>query len=210
MRKLVWGGMCLLLASLGAPAAVQPADNAGPSLQGPFVAAGKSEARDEPGDATSPIWRGLESLMDTRDFQQELPLKEMLILVYQKLVDSDGVELPIVVNKEAFRQFADGDEVLDRTPIKFPPVPRKMKIANLLRDALAQLPGVNATYLVRDDRVEITTQDRASVQWLLGENVAARYQNTPAADVLSALGSQVGCTIVIDKRAITEPASKSR
>jgi hypothetical protein len=117
---------------------------------------------------------------------------------------TDGVEMPIVVNQEAFRHFPDGVEGLYYTKVKLTPVPVKMKVGTMLRDALAQVRGANVTYLVRDDRVEVTTKDRTTVTWLLGESVAGHCQNKPAVDILNELGSQVGCTIVIDKRAVTE------
>jgi hypothetical protein len=202
MRNCSWIRGSVLLALAAGMALLQSDGNAGQQQNNGFAAAAWPLNVRAPMPA-SPIWRGLNYVIETRDFQQELSLKELLSIVYERL-HSDGIELPVTVNAEAFKKvLPDTIDVFD-TKVIFPPLPPRMKVAKLLREAVAKIRGADATYIVLQDRVEVTTKEHAGIKWLLGESVVGNFQDMPAVEVLNALSSEVGCTIVIDKRAATE------
>jgi hypothetical protein len=206
MHNCTWIRGSVLLALAALLAVFQTGGHAGQQQNnGLAVAAGPLNLRAP--IAASQIWLGLDYVIDMRDSQQELSLKELLIIIYQKL-HSDGIELPLTVNAEAFKKVLPDDIDVFDTKVIFPPLPPRMKVARLLREAVAKIRGADATYIVLQDRVEVTTRERASIKWLLGESVVGNFQDTPAVEVLNALSSEVGCTIVIDKRAATEAAKQ--
>jgi len=93
------------------------------------------------------------------DFQNPMTLKEALGLFYEKFAAKQK-ELPIMIDTAAFKEEnPDAAEVYD-TPVKFPPYPKVMSMATALRIALSQVPTNNATYLIRRNYIEVTTNDR--------------------------------------------------
>jgi len=105
------------------------------------------------------ISRLLEEPIEMKDFQLPMTLKEALGLFYEKMA-AKGLELPILVDTEAFKDGNnDAPDIYD-TPVKFPPFPRRMSLATALRMALSKIPTGNATYLIRRNFIEITTIER--------------------------------------------------
>ncbi|MCI0737470.1 MAG: hypothetical protein L0Y72_00400 [Gemmataceae bacterium] len=152
--------------------------------------------------AFSAVQRQLTDLIDTTlDFQQNMTLKECLGLLIEKFA-AKGINLAIRLDAEAFKDDNPDckDDVWD-SPVKFPQYPRQMTLATALRVALAQIPSRNATYLIRNGHIEITTQCRAVPARLLQETVLGDFRDERVRDVLDNLADQTGATIVIDKRA---------
>jgi tetratricopeptide (TPR) repeat protein len=113
--------------------------------------------------AADKIARLMDMVIDMKDFQAPMTLKEVLGLLYDKL-NADGRELPIIVDADAFKEANPDAPDVYETQVKFPPVPRKMSIKTALRLALAKVPTDNATYLIRRDYLEITTVDRQTAE----------------------------------------------
>ena len=107
------------------------------------------------------IHRLLKEEMDMTPFQIPMKLKEVLGLMYEKLA-AKGTDLPILVDTEAFKaDNPDAGDIYD-TQVQFPGFPKKMAISTALRLALSQIPTQNATYIIRRNRVEITTAKRVT------------------------------------------------
>ena len=88
-----------------------------------------------------------------------VPFKIVLGYLTEKL-GQRGKDLQFLIDKQAFKDSApDTADLLD-VPIEFPTFMKKMPIAVALRLSLSQLPS-DATYLVRRNYIEITTNDRA-------------------------------------------------
>src|SRR5205823_5353909 len=102
------------------------------------------------------------------------------------------------IDTEAFRdQLPEGTDLYD-TPVKFPPFPRKMTLGRALDLVLEKIPSGNATYLVRQEYIEITTLRHAVPQ---AQRVNARFVNRPLAEALGQLARQTGVNIILDSRA---------
>ncbi len=109
-----------------------------------------------------------------------------------------GTPLPIFVNYDGFKdENPDAPDVVD-THIKLS-MPR-LTVGEALGEALDQVPTANACFLIRQGKVEITTDKRARPQYLLGEKVFAVFKNTALSDALDELSEQTGVTFVIDPR----------
>ncbi len=106
----------------------------------------------------------LERVIDVKALQDEVSLKTALQFIQDRLGAGDkGVELPILIDTEAFKGDANGGELYPtadsfyEVKVKFPPFPNKMAIRTALRVILAALPSKNGTYLIRPNFIEVTT-----------------------------------------------------
>jgi hypothetical protein len=101
----------------------------------------------------------LNEMLDTSDFQKQMPLKKVLRLLQDKLwakYKNEG-ELPIVVDVAAFKvENPDAPDIYDSL-VTLAPQPGKISVGAALSLALSKLPTDNATYLVRHDGIEVTT-----------------------------------------------------
>ena len=101
----------------------------------------------------------LTETIKTSDIPQTATLKDVLGLFIEKMAEK-GKELPILIDTNAFKEdAADAPDPYDTT-VKFPPYPKTMSLATALRFALSQIPSNNATYLIRRNYIEVTTNDR--------------------------------------------------
>jgi hypothetical protein len=145
----------------------------------------------------------LNEVIDLKDFQQDMTLKEALGLFQEKLNAKYKEEdvLPILVDDAAFKSAdPDAPDVYD-TPVRFPPFPRKMPAATALRIALSKIPTKNGTYLLRQGFVEVTTLEAASPKQLLRQRVMANFKQYPLHDAIESLSEQTGLNVVLDQRA---------
>jgi tetratricopeptide (TPR) repeat protein len=121
-------------------------------------------------DEAKKVQRLLDEVIDTKDFQEPMPLRQALQLFYEKFA-AKGQDLPIVVDINAFKEADDSqpngpydDEV------RLPAVPKTMTMGTALRLILSQVKSNNATYLIRRNFIEVTTNDR-----LLADKVLRVY-----------------------------------
>ncbi len=130
------------------------------------------------------IERLLKEVIETKDFQEPMPLKQALQLFYEKFA-AKGQDLPILVDINAFRE---GDDSQPNGPyddeVKLPPVPKTMTMGTALRLLLSQVKSNNATYLIRRNFIEVTTNDR-----LLSEKVLRVY---PVGELVMPISSMGG------------------
>jgi hypothetical protein len=145
--------------------------------------------------------------MSVRDFLNPMTLREFIGLLHDKWV-AQGKQVVLYVDWRAFNldnpdQYPD-PEALYNLQIKplFPAELRNtsVKPAVILREALKQVPTIDATYLIRRGGVEITTYNMASPEYLLGQRVTARFEKRPLDEALDELSQQTGATIVLDGR----------
>jgi hypothetical protein len=160
-------------------------------------AAQKKQGGAQPPEVNEPtVTDLLEEPLEMKYFQLPMTLKEALGLIYERLA-TKGKELPILIDTEAFKgTFPEGTDLYD-TPVKFPPFPRKMSVAQVLNLVLSKIPSGNATYLARQDHIEITTLRYAAPGM---RTVSARFVNRPVAEALGNLARQSGISIVLDGR----------
>jgi hypothetical protein len=140
----------------------------------------------------------LQEVIDMKDFQVPMTLKEALGLLQDKLNAKYGEDaLPILVDEEAFKG-ADPNATVFDTQVKFPPFPRRMTIAVALRVALSRIESAEATFLLRNGVIEVTTLHAASPQVLLRQKVFARFDRRPLAEVVEELSARTGVSILLD------------
>jgi hypothetical protein len=139
----------------------------------------------------------LETSVETRPLQEKVKFKTFLEYLDQKL----SGQAPLFLDKEAFMAEL-GADVPDpmEEEVALPGTPARMKGAMALRSALSQIGKGNATYLIRNGMIEITTLRRAAPEVLLGYPITARFDKKPLEDAIEALCEMSGATIVIDPR----------
>jgi hypothetical protein len=185
IRRSVLGFVCLLALLDVGPATAQP-----------------------PARAANTPWKAhelmalLNDIIDMKDFQAPMSLKEALGLIQDKVNAKYREEdaLPILVDVKAFKaQDPAAPDVYD-TQVKFPSFPRKMSIAGALEFALGEIPGRPATYLLRQGMVVVTTLQAASPKQLLRQRVMANFKQYPLHDAMDVLSEMTGLSVVVDPR----------
>jgi hypothetical protein len=125
------------------------------------------------------------------------------------IIDEPAFRAEIPPSKEKLYALAPEtmkpEPSVSETKIKLPLLPKKMTAATALSVLLGQVPKQQATYLIRQNTVVITTTKRAAIKNLLQEKVAAAFYQKPLFEALYTLSDQTGASIVIDPR-VTEQA----
>jgi RNA polymerase sigma factor (sigma-70 family) len=150
--------------------------------------------------ATDALVRTLDEMIDTKDLLRSFwPLLDYLT----DQMGQRGKELPFFVDVDAFSK--EVREVLDgRLPppnFKLQPLPARMSVRALLQMALNEFDGGAGTYLIRQQRVEITSKKAAALPNLLKQTFAASFDGTPLDAALDELSEITGVSVVIDGRA---------
>jgi hypothetical protein len=148
----------------------------------------------------------LDETFDMKEMQavaEGVRFKDCLDLLREKL-RARGKDLPIVIDFEAFRaEVAENDaDKINNETIKFPPYPKTMKLGQILRSAVDQLPFAN--FLLRKGVIEITSRNRTSIEALLELPITARYDKRPLDEALHELAESSGLSILVDPRAATK------
>jgi len=152
------------------------------------------------GPTSQQLFANLQEMLDMRDFQNPMTLREALGLIYERFALKNK-EMPILIDSRAFKdEQPDAADFYD-TPIKFPPIPREISTATFLKIALSQIPNdAKAELLIRDGYLEITTEKRTSTPYLLKEKVIARIDNQSIKDIFQDLADKYGVSIIVDAR----------
>jgi hypothetical protein len=88
--------------------------------------------------------------------------------------------LDIAIDSAAFKEAAEGDAIdILESDISFPPFVPTATVQDLLAAALKQIPTNNATYLIRNGRVDILTHEGANIRLLLDQGVAVQFRELP-------------------------------
>lgn len=171
--------------------------------QGQTQPAGKKSDKPAKAELKEPTSRELlawlDETIDLKRYQQQQTLQEILDKFIADFA-ARGKELPVLVDKTAFREeHPDAPDVTD-VPVRFPDTPRRMTFGRALRYALSRVPTDNATFLVRGGTLEITTLDRAAPAQMFEALITASFDKRPLAEALEALADQTGANIVVDPR----------
>jgi hypothetical protein len=143
----------------------------------------------------------MQEVIETKDFTNQMTLKEGLQLLYEKFA-ARGKDLPILVDHRGFVD-ADADAASPyEAAVQLPPVPKQMTVGTALRVMLSQVPTkANATFIVRQGHIEIVPQSRVAIDVLLRERVLERFDKVPLQEVLDSLAATTGAPILLDVRA---------
>jgi hypothetical protein len=141
----------------------------------------------------------LNEYVEMKDFQNAMSLKEALGLVMEKYALKNK-ELPILVDTAAFKEEnPEGANIYDNQ-VSFPPFPRLLRGSMVLDLMLRKVDPPNATYLIRDGTVLVTTKKEARPRRLLHARVLAEFHNTPLSEAMGELSAITGASIVLDNR----------
>jgi RNA polymerase sigma factor (sigma-70 family) len=145
----------------------------------------------------------LDKQIDTEPFQQSglMSLREALANLVDRVHNAYKIEIPILVDIEAFK--AENPDAPDfyEAKVQFPPIPRRMTVAGALRFILSKVETKNATYVVLLDQLRITTEASTSPERMLNEKVRGVFEKRPLTSVLRDLSEAAGVTIIVDPRA---------
>jgi hypothetical protein len=143
----------------------------------------------------------LNETIDMKYFQAPMSLKEALGLIQDKLNARYNLEdaMPVLVDARAFIGSPKDPDIYE-SPVKFPPFPRQMSVAAALKVALSQVPSRNATFLLRNGFVEITTLKEASRERLLEQKVFANFERRFLREALQDLAALTGVSVTADVR----------
>jgi hypothetical protein len=145
------------------------------------------------------LWNILDMPVEMQSFQGPMSFKDALRDLHDVLAKK-GLELPIVVNVEAFKtENPDAPSIYD-TQIIFPRWPKKMPIGLVLEQMLAKFNPPNATYIIRRSSIVVTTMNDASPDNLRQVPIQAGFNRRPLAEVLDELSDITGMDIWLDSR----------
>jgi len=142
------------------------------------------------------LMRLLQQPIDTKGLQEKVKLKTAL----EYFSDKFGGKLPMIVDREAFGPFV-GPEDLDpyEEEVVLPPVPSKMLMSTALRLILSQVGKGQATYVIRQSYIEITTLKAGTAPGLLYRPlIVAAFEKRPLKEVLQELANAGGLEIHLD------------
>jgi hypothetical protein len=162
------------------------------------LAAQKTQA----GAGLQGILKLLQESIDMKDFQAPMSLKEALGMIQDKLNARYKGEdvLPILVNTAAFtEELGDNPEQVYETPVRFPPFPRHLTIADALKLTLSKVTP-RATFIVRDRFIEVTTAKAGSLKNLLRQKVFGALNRRPLAEAIEELSAPNGVSVLLDPR----------
>jgi hypothetical protein len=138
-----------------------------------------------------------EELIEVKNFTTPLTLLDMLGLLYEQMA-AKGHEVTILVDVAAFRSGCTEPTDPYEAHVYLPSLPRKMPLEMALRLVLSKIP--NATFIVRDGLVWITTEKEASVEQLLKQKILAQYTKRPLREIVQEIEERTGVSIIIDPR----------
>jgi hypothetical protein len=162
----------------------------------------------KPADKAPPRKLGFQALfsmldesIDTTALSQsgEMPLQEFLRYLQGKIAASDK-EFAIFLDTQAFEEENPDAEKVSDYVVRVPDSPKKQRLGMLLRNALRRVKTNNATFLLRNGIIEITTFERAKPESLLGYPITARFHKRPLDEAIDELSDLSGATIIIDSR----------
>jgi hypothetical protein len=176
---------------------------------------GKDSSAPEPG-LSNPKLATTDALMRALDLEiatKDLPRTFWSLLDYlTEKMRKEGKELSFLVDVGAFskdvRAVVDGE--LPPPTFRLQPLPARMSIRAILQMALSDFDGGEATYLIRQHRIEITSKKAASTSNLLKQTFATSFDRQPVEFVLDELSELTGISVVIDGRARDRMRIRSR
>lgn len=148
---------------------------------------------------SSELMRLLHEPLDTKELVDPMNLKHALAHLHDLLLGK-GHHVPIIADAAAFRAETPDTPDVHEAQISLVNAPRRLSLAGILKELTSQIPSGNATYLLRDGMIVITTVTRASPGFLLRAPVVAVFDKKPLDEALDELSAQTGATVLLDPR----------
>jgi hypothetical protein len=131
---------------------------------------------------------------------QKVPFR----LVLKYLVDKLALlkqPLDVVIDQASFNKATAGDTFdLLEVDVTFPPFLPTATVQECLEIALRQVPTDNATFLIRNGRIDILTSDESNINVLLDKGIAIQFREFPLKLAIEELAEHTGLTVMIDPR----------
>jgi len=143
---------------------------------------------------TTELIRTLQERIESKNLIDPIPLNQAMQFLHEQLA-AKGKELPILINTAAFRM--EGMPDVANTEVALSAIPKQHTVQAILDQTHAR---VEATYLLRQGRIEIVPISHATIEHLLTQPILARYEQRPLQEVLQDLADLTGATIVLDAR----------
>lgn len=166
------------------------------SLAGPLSA--------QPGPAVIEAEQVLERLNQPLDLSEPAFANNAMSL--REFIDafSQKTKIRVLVDTAAFKvehetEYPNGVEIYEAR-IDLTAQPKTLTAATVLRVVLAQVKTNNATFIVRDGLLEVTTKLQTLTPQAVERKVTARILKRPFAAVLEDLAAGNGVSIVLDDR----------
>lgn len=137
------------------------------------------------------VWRWakiLSSEVDLTQSQGPLTFKEALGIAYEQCQDK-GIELQILVDRAALVEKMKGGDIFDLR-MEFADLPKRVPLSRLLMEMLDQIPDADATIVVRNTYLEITTvraAGRSGLSFQVARRVAPIVRFWSLAGMVAAL-----------------------
>lgn len=131
-----------------------------------------------------------------------MKLRELLNHLSNQLKKQGAMGVRFLVDAEQFKfENPDAPDVLE-TEVSFQDYPDTLPLSTVLRQALKRVPTLNATFLVRNGTIVITTEDMAATKQLLRTRINATFEDVPLGQALLELAAQTGVHIQLDNRVV--------
>ncbi len=153
------------------------------------------------------ISKFLNENIETKEFQQEMPLKVFLHKL-EKNLGKNGKQVRFVIDADAFekeneawkKEGFDPPAPVQETIIKFGKHPQRMSVGICLRLALSKVVTNNATYIIRRGQILITTIEQAQTPFLGYNLISGNFKKVPLTKVLDEISEMSGVSILVDPR----------
>jgi hypothetical protein len=155
--------------------------------------------------ANQKVLRLLEQPLETKGFEAPagMSLKDFIGSV-EEVLSKRGFNAPILIDFNAFKEedpdtYKEQSDLYD-VNVRIPVVPKERALGDVVRIAVSQIPTNNATFIVRNGIIEVTTLAKAAPSALMQAGVNAVFVQRPFASVVQQLADSTGVTIVVDQR----------
>ncbi len=138
--------------------------------------------------------------IETKDFQEPMPLKQAMLLLSQKFA-AKGLDLSILIDAGRFAKPSGADAVdIGNDEVHLPYSPKVLTTGKALQLFISQVKTAKAAMLLRNGMVEIVPQADATPAGLLRSKVQAHFEKTPLVDAVRRLSYLSGASIMLDPR----------
>lgn len=140
------------------------------------------------------VWKALQQPIDTKVLQDPIKFKHAMEYLSERL----GAKVSILVDENAFRGDPDAIDIVEQEVV-MPAQPTTASAHVVLRVLLSRL-NRNATFVVREGRIEILPARHSTASALLAHAFVGVYERQPLRDVLQDLAEATGLSINLDQR----------
>jgi hypothetical protein len=148
------------------------------------------------------VRKALGELIDIPQAIQEpnsATVRQVLSLLNTQLA-TKGVLLEIFIDQTSFSAETPDSQKILEYEVKYPASLRALTVQQAFDILIDQIPTLNATYLVKDGRIVVTTHEAARISYLLDQGIAVQLRDVPLKVAIEELGERAGVTIMVDPR----------